>query len=84
MFSVQGTLLSRQFPTNVRSSGVGIAREIGTVVAGGLAPLGTLSLVVASPANSTVGVGIVLAAASVLVVLAALGDQGKKFSEHKN
>lgn len=84
MFSAQGSFLSRQFPTNVRSSGVGIAREIGTAVAGGLAPLGALSLVVASPTNSTFGVGIVLALAGVLVVLAALGDQGKKFSDHKN
>lgn len=84
MFAAQGSFLSRQFPTEVRSSGVGIAREIGTAVAGGLAPLGALSLVVASPTNSTVGVGIVLVASGILVLLAALGDQGRKLSGDKN
>lgn len=38
MFAPQGSFLSRQFPVNVRSAGVETGREIGTAVAGGLAP----------------------------------------------
>ncbi len=37
MFAPQGSFLSRQFPTQTRSSGFGTGREIGTAVAGGLA-----------------------------------------------
>lgn len=81
MFSAQGSFLSRQFPAEARSAGVGTAREIGTAVAGGLAPLGALSLV-ASPTNSTTGVGWVLVTAGVLVVGAAF-DQGKRYTTEK-
>ena len=84
MFSSQGAFLSRQFPADSRSTGVGAAREVGTAVAGALAPLGALSLVTASPTNSTVGVGIVLVAAGIVVVVGAMFDQGRKFSEGKN
>ncbi|MGV0869269.1 MFS transporter [Corynebacterium kalidii] len=84
MFSAQGSFLSRQFPAEARSTGVGTAREIGTAIAGGLAPLGALSLVVASPTDSTVGVGCVLVAAGVLVVAAALFDQGRRYTTDRN
>ena len=84
MFAPQGSFLSRQFPTETRSSGFGTGREIGTAVAGGLAPLGALSLVAASATNSTDGVVIILAIASVLVVVFALCDQGRKHSAFKN
>ncbi|MGV2836508.1 MFS transporter, partial [Pseudomonas shirazensis] len=36
MFAPQGSFLSRQFPTQTRSSGFGTGREVGTAVAGGL------------------------------------------------
>lgn len=84
MFAPQGSFLSRQFPTQTRSSGFGTGREIGTAVAGGLAPLGALSLVSASATHSTDGVVIILAIASVLVVVFALCDQGRKHSAFKN
>lgn len=84
MFAAQGSFLSRQFPPEARSTGVGTSREVGTAVAGALAPLGALSLVTASPTNSTVGVGIVLVFAGILVVAAAVFDQGKKYSTDKN
>jgi MFS family permease len=84
MFSAQGAFLSRQFSTDARSTGVGTAREIGTAVAGGLAPLGALSLVVASPTHSTVGVAIVIAASGLVVAAAALFDQGRRFGSAKN
>lgn len=84
MFSAQGSFLSRQFPPEARSTGVGTAREVGTAVAGALAPLGALSLVVSSPTNSTAGVGWVLVAAGLLVVIAAWFDQGKKYTNDRN
>ncbi|TDF85635.1 MFS transporter [Pseudomonas sp. H9] len=84
MFAPQGSFLSRQFPTETRSSGFGTGREIGTAVAGGLAPLGGLALVASSATHSTDGVAIILAVAAVLVVVFALCDQGRKHSKFKN
>ncbi|WP_248768535.1 MFS transporter [Pseudomonas sp. MWU12-2345] len=84
MFAPQGSFLSRQFPTQTRSSGFGTGREIGTAVAGGLAPLGALSLVSASATHSTDGVALILAIAAVCVVVFALCDQGRKHSAFKN
>ena len=43
MFAPQGSFLSRQFPVQSRSTGVGTGREIGTALAGGLAPLWALA-----------------------------------------
>lgn len=84
MFSAQGSFLSRQFPPHARSAGVGTAREIGTAFAGGLAPLGALSMVVASPTDSTAGVGWVLVGAGILVVIGAYFDQGRSHTVEKN
>lgn len=70
--------------TESRATGVATAREIGTAIAGGLAPLGALSLVVASPTNATWGVGIVLAVSGALVVLGAAFDQGRRHTTHRN
>ncbi|WP_343600288.1 MFS transporter [Pseudomonas sp.] len=84
MFAPQGSFLSRQFPTQTRSSGFGTGREIGTAVAGGLAPLGGLALVAGSSTHSTDGVALILAIAGVLVVVFALCDQGRKHSTSKN
>ncbi|XDZ52401.1 MFS transporter [Neisseriaceae bacterium CLB008] len=84
MFAPQGSFLSRQFPTSTRSTGVGTGREIGTAVAGGLAPLGALGLVAASPTNSTTGVVIILAIAGIVVTVSALFDQGRHYASGKN
>lgn len=84
MFAPQGSFLSRQFPTQTRSSGFGTGREIGTAIAGGLAPLGALSMVAASATHSTDGVVIILGISAVLVVVFALCDQGRKHSAFKN
>lgn len=84
MFSAQGAFLSRQFPTETRSSGVGSGREIGTALGAGLAPTGSLVLVAASATHSTTGVGIVLAVAGILILVPALLDQGKRHSTEKN
>lgn len=84
MFAPQGSFLSRQFPTQTRSSGFGTGREIGTAIAGGLAPLSALSMVAASATHSTDGVVVILAISAVLVVVFALCDQGAKHSAFKN
>ena len=84
MFAPQGSFLSRQFAVENRSTGVSTGREIGTAIAGGLAPLGALSLVAASPTHSTTGVILILALAGLFVVVTAFCDQGYKFSKHKN
>lgn len=84
MFAPQGSFLSRQFPTQTRSSGFGTGREIGTAVAGGLAPLGGLALVAGSATHSTDGVALILAVSGVLVVVFALLDQGRRHSTSKN
>jgi len=84
MFAPQGSFLSRQFPTQTRSSGFGTGREIGTAIAGGLAPLGALSMVAGSATHSTDGVVIILAISALLVVVFALCDQGRKHSAFKN
>ncbi|KNX78854.1 MFS transporter [Pseudomonas sp. 250J] len=84
MFAPQGSFLSRQFPTQTRSSGFGTGREVGTAVAGGLAPLGGLALVAGSATHSTDGVALILAVAGVLVVVFAFFDQGWRHSKSKN
>ncbi|MGE7958662.1 MFS transporter [Pseudomonas sp. NPDC089530] len=84
MFAPQGSFLSRQFPTQTRSSGFGTGREIGTAIAGGLAPLGGLALVANSATHSTDGVALILAVSGVMVVVFALCDQGRKHSSFKN
>ncbi len=84
MFAPQGSFLSRQFPTQTHSSGFGTGREIGTAIAGGLAPLGALSMVAASATHSTDGVVVILAISALLVVVFALCDQGAKHSTFKN
>ncbi|AKA24769.1 MFS transporter [Pseudomonas chlororaphis] len=84
MFAPQGSFLSRQFPTQTRSSGFGTGREIGTAIAGGLAPLGGLALVAGSATHSTDGVALILAISGVMVVVFALCDQGRHHSSFKN
>lgn len=84
MFAPQGSFLSRQFPVQSRSTGVGTGREIGTALAGGLAPLWALSMVAQSPTHATGGVVVILLCAGLMVTVATLFDQGYRFSAHKN
>lgn len=84
MFAAQGAFFSRQFPVSTRSSGVGTARELGTAIAGGGAPMLALALVTWSSDHSTVGVTVLLVVAAIVVVLTTIGDQGKKLSAEKN
>lgn len=83
MFAAQGSFLSRQFPVQVRSTGIGTGREIGGAL-GGLAPLLALWLVKVSPDNSTMGVIIILFISAIFVIVSGLCDQGSKFTDNKN
>jgi MFS family permease len=84
MFAPQGSYLSRQFSVQSRSTGVGTAREIGTAIAGGLAPLWALSIVAKTATHSTGGVVLILAGSGLMVAVATMFDQGYRFSKHKN
>lgn len=84
MFAAQGSFLSRQFPVNVHATGIGIVREIGTAIAGAVAPLLALYLVQKSATNSITGVVIILVIAAIIVIASALADQGKRFTTNKN
>lgn len=84
MFAPQGSFLSRQFPVESRSTGVGSAREIGGAIAGGLAPLGALAIVARSPDHSTLGVVPILVVGGLVVTVAALCDQGWRFGNGRN
>ncbi|MER5183299.1 MFS transporter [Streptomyces sp. NPDC002896] len=84
IFAAQGSLLSRQFPTEVRSTGVGTARELGAALAGAVVPLAALGLVTSSPTNSTVGVSVILVGLGVLVVIGGVFEQGRRHSTDKN
>jgi MFS family permease len=84
MFAPQGSFLSRQFSVQSRSTGMGAAREIGTAIAGGLAPLWALSMVASSPGHATGGVVLILAASGLILSLGSAFDQGHRFSKHKN
>jgi MFS family permease len=84
MFAPQGSYLSRQFSVQSRSTGVGTGREIGTAIAGGLAPLWALSMVARSSTHSTGGVVLILAGSGVMLAVASMCDQGYRFSRHKN
>jgi MFS family permease len=84
MFAPQGSYLSRQFSVQTRSTGVGTAREIGTAIAGGLAPLWALAMVAQTATHSTGGVVLILAGSGVILALASMCDQGYRFSRHKN
>ncbi|MGW4567830.1 hypothetical protein ACWEN3_37440 [Streptomyces sp. NPDC004561] len=70
--------MARQFPTEVRSSGVGSGREISGALAGGFAPLAALAMVTMSPTHSTWGVSLLIAASGFLIVLGVLFDQRRR------
>ncbi|WP_222131275.1 MFS transporter [Pseudonocardia sp. C8] len=67
--------MAQQFPTDVRSSGLGAGREISGAAAGGLAPLAALTMVTVSPGNATWGVSLLLMGCAALVIVGLFFDQ---------
>ncbi|MBV6761939.1 MFS transporter [Rhodococcus opacus] len=78
MIVASSPFMAQQFPTEVRSSGLGAGREISGAIAGGLAPLAALTIVTLSPTNATWGVSLLLMACALLVVLGLVFDQKKR------
>ncbi|MET8274036.1 MFS transporter [Streptomyces sp. NPDC005134] len=76
--SAQGDFLARQFPVQVRNSGIGTGREVGGAFAGGFAPLWAVALVAGSPTHSTAGVSLMFVGAGVLLLVAAVCDQTRR------
>lgn len=57
-FAAQGAFMSRQFPVQVRNSGISTGREVGGAIAGGAAPVVAMAIVQTSPGNATWGVSL--------------------------
>ncbi len=70
--------MARQFPTEVRASGIGTGREVSGAAAGGLAPILALTMVTMSPSHSTWGVSLLIIGCAVLVVVGGLFDQSRR------
>ena len=77
MLSAQGAFLAKQFPAEVRSTGLGTGREVGGAVSGGLAPLAALAIVEASATHATWGVSLLFVAGALCIGLGALADQSR-------
>ncbi|QHE73437.1 Permeases of the major facilitator superfamily (plasmid) [Rhodococcus sp. WAY2] len=75
MLAASGSFLARQFPTEVRASGLGTGREVGGAFAGGLAPLAALTMVTMSSTNATWGVSLLFIVGALLIAGGSLFDQ---------
>jgi MFS family permease len=84
ILAASGSYMARQFPAQVRASGLGTGREVGGAFAGGLAPLTALALVTASPTNSTWGVSALFIVGAVLIAGACLFDQQPRITGRDN
>lgn len=78
MLAASGSFLARQFPTEVRASGLGTGREIGGAFAGGLAPLAALTMVTMSSNNATWGVSLLFILGAILIA------GGSQFDQQRN
>jgi metabolite-proton symporter len=82
MYGPQAAFLSEMFPTRIRYSGVSLAYQLTSIVAGSLAPIIALAILKAS--GSALGVSIYVGVAGLISVIAALAareTRGKSFAE---
>lgn len=70
--------MARQFPTEVRASGIGTGREVSGAAAGGLAPVLALTMVTVSSTHATWGVSLLIIGCAVLVIVGTLFDQSRR------
>lgn len=77
-FAASGSYFARQFPAEVRTSGIGTGREISGAVSGGMTPLLAMSLVTMSDGASTWGVSLLFVVGGVCMAAGCLFDQGKR------
>ncbi|MFC9361271.1 MFS transporter [Rhodococcus sp. NPDC057014] len=76
--------MARQFPTELRASGIGTGREVSGAAAGGLAPILALTMVTVSPTHSTWGVSLLIIGCAVLVIGGGLFDQSRRLTRDAN
>jgi MFS family permease len=72
--------MARQFPTELRASGIGTGREVSGAIAGGLAPIAALTMVTLSPSHSTWGVSLLIIGCATLIIGGALFDQSRRIA----
>jgi MFS family permease len=76
MLAASGAYFARQFPTQVRASGIGTAKET-SGIAGGVAPMVAFGLITVTPNNAYWPVALLFVVCAVSVVVGALWDQRK-------
>jgi len=80
MLAAQGAYFAGQFPTEVRVSGIGTAKETSAIV-GGFAPFIAVALISVTPNNATWPVAVMFGVCVVSVVVGAFCDQESKVEE---
>ena len=78
MLAASGSFLARQFPAEVRTTGLGTGREVAGAVAGGLAPLGALTMVTMSGGHDTWGVSLIFVVAAAFIATGCVFDQKRR------
>ncbi|OUS93235.1 MFS transporter [Rhodococcus sp. NCIMB 12038] len=76
--------MARQFPAELRASGIGTGREVSGAAAGGLAPILALTMVTVSPTHSTWGVSLLIIGCAALVIGGGLFDQSRRLTRDAN
>ncbi|GAA2094194.1 MFS transporter [Streptomyces albiaxialis] len=84
MLAAQGAFLAKQFPTRVRTSGLGTGREVSGALSGGLAPLAALGIVQAAPGHATWGVSLLFVAGALFIGVGAACDQSRRHGPDLN
>jgi len=82
MYGPQAAFLSEMFPTRIRYSGVSLAYQLTSIVAGSLAPI--IALQILKSTGSALGVSIYVGVAGLISLVAALlarETRGKTFAE---
>jgi MFS family permease len=82
MYGPQAAFLSEMFPTRIRYSGVSLAYQLTSIVAGSLAPI--IALAILKATGSALGVSAYVGVAGLISVIAALAareTRGKSFAE---
>lgn len=82
MYGPQAAFLAEMFPTRIRYSGVSLAYQLTSIVAGSLAPI--IALQILKSTGSVLGVSVYVAVAAAISVTAALlarETRGKSFTE---
>jgi metabolite-proton symporter len=85
MYGPQAAFLSEMFPTRIRYSGVSLAYQLTSIVAGSLAPIIAVALLRETHSATPVSIYVALAAAiSFTAALLARETRGKSFAEIDN